>query len=85
MADAEREAKQIAQLRPGKADAAKHGIDLEKLIKRLCDQSARLTKSKGILHALHETLGDDAPRARIVKMRSRAVRNRQQSDASKKS
>jgi hypothetical protein len=69
MTNAEREAKQMAQLRPSKADAARLNIDEDSLLARLRDQSARLAKSKLIIERLNDLSGSDVPRARVPRFR----------------
>jgi hypothetical protein len=69
MADAERETKKIAALRPPKSDGLRLNIDPEKLMVRLHNQSIRLSKLKRTMEKLEEQRGSDASRARPVKLR----------------
>jgi len=69
MTDAERDAREITKLQPNKADAAKLGIDVDRLIARLRDQSARLAKSKIMFDELGAIRGGETGRARVARFR----------------
>ena len=66
MAEADRVARQIKQLRPSAAEAEMREIDLDGLMRRLHDHSRKTEKLRTTLEALHEARTDESPRARPV-------------------
>ncbi len=65
MAKADRTAREIKALRPDAAEAARHNIDPEALMKRLADHSRTTEKIRTTLETIHETRGQRrAPRTR---------------------
>ena len=69
-AKADRTAREIKALRPDAAEAARHNIDPEALMKRLADHSRTTEKIRTTLETIHETRGNDVPRARVAALRS---------------
>ncbi|MFC7691821.1 hypothetical protein ACFQY5_21840 [Paeniroseomonas aquatica] len=70
MAKADRTAREIKALRPDAAEAARHNVDPEALMKRLADHSRTTEKICTTLETIHETRGNDVPRARVAALRS---------------
>ena len=70
MAEADRTARQLRLLRPSAAEASKRKVDLGRLMKRLEEHSHRLGRNLSMLEALHETRGDEGPRASAVRART---------------
>lgn len=66
IADADRLARNIKQLRPPSMEAALREIDLPKLMKRLHDHSRKLEKLRMTLEKMHEARSDEILRARPV-------------------
>ena len=66
MAEADRLARQVKELRPSAPDAAAAGVDVEKLMKRLADQSRGIEKLRIMLERHHEARGEEGPRCRPV-------------------
>ena len=73
MAKADRTAREIKALRPDAAEAARHNVDPEALMKRLADHSRTTEKIRTTLETIHETRGNDVPRARVAALRSGGV------------
>ena len=67
MASAQRKAREVKGLRPSAAEAERHRIDLDDLMKRMTAHSQKIDKLRASLENLHETRGNDAPRARPIK------------------
>jgi hypothetical protein len=69
MTAADRLARQIKNLKPPVAEAGERGIDVTKLMGRLSAQSRRLEQLSDALQHLHDERGNEAPRARAVRVR----------------
>jgi hypothetical protein len=69
-AKTDRTAREIKALRPDPAEATRHNIDAEALMKRLADHSRTTEKIRTTLETIHDTRGNDVPRARIAALRS---------------
>jgi hypothetical protein len=68
MSEADKRAREIKALRPLTREADRHGIKLEELMKRLASHSHRVEKLRASLEHLHETRGEEGPRARPLHM-----------------
>ena len=66
MASAERKAREVRGLKPSAAEAQRHGIKLDEMMKRLCDYSRKIERFQATLENLHETRGEAVPRARAI-------------------
>lgn len=66
MAEADRLARSIKQLKPSDSEAALREIDSSKLMKRFHDYSRKLEKFRTTLEKIHEARSDETPRARPV-------------------
>ncbi len=66
IAEADRLARGIKQLKPSESEAALHEIDLSKLMKRFHDHSRKVEKLRTTLERIHENRSDETPRARPV-------------------
>ncbi len=66
MAEADRLARSIKQLKPSDSEAALREIDSSKLMKRFHDYSRKLEKFRTTLEKFHEARSDETPRARPV-------------------
>jgi hypothetical protein len=66
MAEADRLARSIKQLKPSNSEAARRKIDPSKLMKRFHDYSRKMEKLRTTLGKIHEARSDDTPRARPV-------------------
>ena len=71
MVETARLARRIKQLKPSESEAALREIDLSKLMKRFHDHSQKMEKMRTTLETIHETRGDETPRARPVGPRRR--------------
>jgi hypothetical protein len=69
MAEADRLARQIRALRPAPAEAAKLGIDIGSLTKRLEQHSRRVEKLQIVLERVHASRGEEGLRAMPVRKR----------------
>lgn len=68
MTEADRRARQIKNLRPPADEAARRGIDLDKLMGRFSEQSRKLEQLHAALLDLHEERDDATPRVRPVRV-----------------
>ena len=66
MAEADRLAREIKKLKPSESDAQLHEIDPHRLMKRFHEHSRKIEKLRTTLERIHETRGDDFPKARPV-------------------
>jgi hypothetical protein len=66
---ADRLARQIKSLKPPASEAAKHKIDIDKLMARLNDHSRKIYQLKTALEQLHDTRSAGSPRAKPVQSR----------------
>jgi hypothetical protein len=71
MAEADRLARRIKDLKPSKSEAALCEIDPSKLMKRFHDYSRKMEKLRRTLEKIHEARSDETPRARPVAPRHR--------------
>ena len=71
MADADRLARRIKDLKPPESEAALREIDPSKLMKRFHDYSRKMEKLRRTLEKIHEARSDETPRARPVAPRHR--------------
>ena len=67
---ADRRAREIKGLRPSQAEAERHGIDGNELMKRLLTHSRHVEKLRSSLEHIHEARGDEGPRARPIEFRT---------------
>ena len=74
IADADRLARQVKQLKPSEEVAVLHDIDVNKLMKRLYDHSRRIEKLRSTLENIHEARTDEAPRAHPLVRHQPAIR-----------
>jgi hypothetical protein len=68
MSEADRRARQIKNLRPPADEAARRGIDLDKLMGRFSEQSRKLEQLHAALLDQHEECDDSKPRAPPVRV-----------------
>ncbi len=68
MAEADRRGREIKALRPPPSEAARHGVILDELMRRLASHSHRNEKLRASFEHLHETRGLEGPRARPIQM-----------------
>ncbi len=66
IADADRLAREIKQLRPSEAEARLHGIDVAKLMKRFHDYSHKVHRVHPPLETIHNSRSDETPRVRPI-------------------
>jgi hypothetical protein len=66
---ADRLARQIKSLKPPASEAAKHKIDVDKLMARLNGHSRKIYQLKTALEQLHDTRSAGSPRAKPVQSR----------------
>ena len=66
MANAVRKAREIQSLRPSAAEAERHGVNLDDLMKRMTAHSRKMDKTQASLQNLYDARGKDAPRARPI-------------------
>jgi hypothetical protein len=69
MAEVDRQARQVKDLKFSIEDAAERKVDAEKLAKRLFEHSRQMEKMRLGLEDLHESRADGTPRARPVSQR----------------
>lgn len=66
---ADMKAREVKALRPNSAEASRHNVDVEGLMKRLADHSRKIEKLCTTLERVHDIRGSDAPRARVAELR----------------
>lgn len=71
MADADRLARAVKQLKPATEKATLLNIDVEKLMRRMHDHSRKLEQLRTTLENIHESRNKEAPRARQIATRMR--------------
>ena len=76
MADVERIARQVRLLRPSPVEARKRNIDLAGLMSRFQQHSRRMERLLAMLEALHQSRGDEGPRALPVQSREPITRSK---------
>ena len=68
LAHADRRAREIKAPRPLQAEAARIGVDANDLMRRMGEHSHRIEKLRASFEHLHETRGDERPRARPIEI-----------------
>jgi hypothetical protein len=78
LAEADRAARQVRNLRPSAVKAELLGVDPKNLMMRLAKHAEKISRTRSALEDLHEARGDSGTRVRPVRMRRSTLNSGEQ-------